>query len=90
MGKIFSKHTVISCQNYIFRYIAHYSSAETSSAVYIIGGIETPNVVAQYRDDKWHRLNDLNQARRAGHRSIVIGNEILMIGGLVDDGYPPM
>ena len=51
-----------------------------------------PNVVAQYRDDKWHRLNDLNQARRAGHRSIVIGNEILMIGGLVgtdSDGYPP-
>ena len=50
-----------------------------------------PNVVAQYRDDKWHRLNDLNQARRAGHRSIVIGNEILMIGGLVgtdSDGYP--
>ena len=64
----------------ILRRISHYSSAETSSAVYIIGGFHTANVVAQYRDDQWHRLNDLNEAR-SGLHSIVIGNELLMIGG---------
>ena len=64
----------------ILRRISHYSSAETSSAVYIIGGYYTANVVAQYRDDQWYRLNDLNEPRR-GQRSIVIGNELLMIGG---------
>ena len=69
---------------FILRRISEYSSAETSSAVYIIGGIHTANIVAQYLDDQWHRLNDLNQARK-GHRSIVIGNELLMIGGKWSD-----
>ena len=71
---------------FILRRISEYSSAETSSAVYIIGGTYTANIVAQYRDDQWHRLNDLNQARM-GHRSIVIGNELLMIGGTTGSNF---
>ena len=40
----------------------------------------TRDVVAQYKDDQWTKLDPLLQPRRA-HGSIVIGNKLFMIGG---------
>ena len=57
-----------------------YSTTQTLDAVYIIGGWSTRNIIAEFKNDQWRRLADLNQ-RRAGHRSITIGGETMIIGG---------
>ena len=66
--------------------ITHYSTVDTSDAVYFIGGHKTMNTVAEYNDDQWRRHPDLKQGRR-GHGSIGIGNRVVIIGGL-SDGVP--
>ena len=63
-----------------FRGISAYSTTQTSDAVYIIGGYYTNNIVAEFKNDQWRRLADLNQGRR-GHGSITIGGETMIIGG---------
>ena len=40
------------------------------------------NIVAQYHDDKWQRLEDLNSPRY-GHGSILVDDQALIIGGWV-------
>ena len=57
-----------------------YSTTLTLDAVYIIGGANTKNIVAEFKNDQWHRLADLNQGRR-GHGSITIEGETMIIGG---------
>jgi len=49
-------------------------------AVYIIGGYYTKDIVAEFKNDQWRRLADLNQGRY-GHGSITIGGETMIIGG---------
>ena len=51
--------------------IYDYSTAHTSDAVYVIGGGYTPDIVAEYKDDQWRLLDNLNQGRR-GHGSITV------------------
>ena len=63
--------------------IYRYSATQTSEAVYIIGGFFTLNVVAEYKNDRWSRLRDLNQGR-FGHGSISIGDYTMIIGGWVN------
>ena len=63
-----------------FRRISLYSTAQTLDAVYIIGGRYTKNIVAEFKDDQWRRLEDLNQGRE-GHGSITIGGQTMIIGG---------
>ena len=57
-----------------------YSTTQTFDAVYINGGRYTMNIVAEFKNDQWRRLADLNQGRR-GHGSITIGGETMIIGG---------
>jgi len=38
------------------------------------------DIVAQYHDDKWQRLENLNRARY-GHGSILVEDQALIIGG---------
>ena len=62
------------------RGISIYSTTQTLDAVYIIGGYRTKNIVAEFKNDQWRRLADLNQGRY-GHGSITIGGETMIIGG---------
>ena len=64
------------------KYIYAYSVAETSSAAYIIGGYNTEEVVAEFKDFQWRRLADLNKGRTE-HGSISIGHQTMIIGGYV-------
>ena len=60
--------------------ISFYSATQTSEAVYIIGGYYTKDVVAQFKNDRWSRLRNLNQGR-LGHGSISIEDYTMIIGG---------
>ena len=63
-----------------FREISYYSTTQTVDAVYIIGGWYTEDIVAEFKNDQWRRLANLNQGR-AAHGSITIGGETMIIGG---------
>ena len=60
--------------------IGIYSTAHSSDAVYIIGGIDSPSIVAEFKDDKWRRLDNLNQ-KRDGHGSITVEGQTMIVGG---------
>ena len=84
-GSWISFQFTVSCQNSliendILRRISEYSTAHSTDAAYIIGGTSTPNLVAQFKDDQWHKLDDLKQGRYR-HGSITIGGETMIIGG---------
>ena len=64
----------------LFSYIAYYSTAKTPDAAYIIGGYYTENLVAEFRNDQWAQLDDLNKGR-AGHGSITVGARTMIVGG---------
>ena len=60
-----------------------YATVTTSSGALIIGGfnIETKvSTVARFDGSIWTKLDDLHAARR-GHRAIVNGDEIYVVGG---------
>ena len=57
-----------------------YSATQTSNTVYIIGGVYTGNIVAEFKENVWRRLADLKQGRY-GHGSITIGGQTMIIGG---------
>ena len=63
-----------------FSYIAYYSTTQTAGAAYIIGGRSTLNVIAEYRNDRWSQLDDLNTGRY-NYGSINIGTQTMIIGG---------
>ena len=64
----------------MFSFIAYYSTANSPDAAYIIGGWYTENLVAEFRDDKWTQLDDLNKGR-VDHGSITIGDRTMIVGG---------
>ena len=70
----------------IFSSIYLYSTASTSDAVYIIGGLretETGNsnsLIAHFRNDKWNHDGTLIKGRY-GHESITIGEKTMIFGG---------
>ena len=78
-----------------FRGISHYSTTQTLDALYIIGGFNTrrekfgtyipyqKNIVAEFKNDQWRQLANLNQGRD-GHGSITIGGQTMIIGGYVN------
>ena len=67
----------------IFSRIYYYSTASTSTndAVYIIGGIDTQNIVAEYKNDQWRQLPQPLHQNRYGHNSIQVENQIFIVGG---------
>ena len=65
----------------MFSYIAYYSTANSPDAAYIIGGgLNNQNLVAEFREDQWRRLDNLKHGR-IGHSSITIGAQTMIVGG---------
>ena len=64
----------------LFSRISQYSTANTPDAAYIIGGYYTQNLVAEFRNDQWAKLDDLNKGRYR-HGSITIGAQTMIVGG---------
>ena len=64
----------------MFSRISYYSTANSPDAAYIIGGTYTQNLVAEFRDDKWTQLDNLNKGRSA-HASITVGTRTMIVGG---------
>ena len=71
--------------NMYFSGIGMYSTTETYEAVYIIGGFYKRHVVAEFKNDHWRRLANLNQGR-GSHGSITIGGQTMIIGGWIRYG----
>lgn len=65
---------------YTYSNIYHYSTAHTVDAVYILGGATTQNIIAEYKDDQWRHLGNLNHGRYH-HGSITIQDKIMIVGG---------
>ena len=68
-----------------FRSIRYYSTAHTSEAVYIIGGYHTQDIVAEFKDNAWRQLDNLNLGRN-GHGSITVGGQTMIVGGYTTGG----
>ena len=64
----------------MFSQISEYSTANSPDAAYIIGGWNTKNLVAEFRDDQWAQIDDLNKGR-SGHGSITVGTRTMIVGG---------
>ena len=67
--------------NLNLRGIYHYSTTYTDGAVFIIGGHDTGNIVAEFRDWTWRQVATLKQGR-SRHSSIVLGSQTIIIGGI--------
>ena len=63
----------------LFSRISEYSTAQSPAAAYIIGGY-TRNLVAEFKNDQWTQLDDLNKGRQ-GHGSITVGAQTMIVGG---------
>ena len=63
----------------IFSRISEYATANSPDAAYIIGGY-TRNLVAEFKNDQWTQLDDLNKGR-LGHGSITVGARTMIVGG---------
>jgi len=78
------KWTDDSIENYPYgNYIASYSMVSTENSVIVIGGYsdaENSNIIARFADNVWSNVGELVQAR-LGHASILINNEIYVLGG---------
>merc|ERR1712176_417329 len=60
--------------------ISGYSTANSPDTAYIIGGIYTKNLVAEFRNDQWALLDDLNTGRYL-HGFITVGTQTMIVGG---------
>ena len=65
---------------FIFSRISHYSTASTSEAAYIIGGVGARDIIAEFRNDSWRQIGTLAKGRVA-HGSITLNGETMVIGG---------
>ena len=54
-------------------------------AAYIIGGGNSYDIIAEYKDNAWRQLGTLTKGRYI-HRSISLGDETMIIGGYSNDG----
>ena len=57
-----------------------YSSVSTSEAAYIIGGSNTREIIAEFKNDNWSQFGTLSKGRWV-HGSIGMGDEFMVIGG---------
>ena len=57
-----------------------YSTAQSSDSAYIIGGTYSENVIAEFQESQWRRLNELNRPRLR-HGSITVGTKTMVVGG---------
>ena len=66
------------------RRIRNYSTSSTSDAAYIIGGIYTRDIIAEFKNDAWRQLGTLEKGRNT-HGSIILNDETMVIGGYSSD-----
>ena len=64
--------------------MTHYSTTSTSKAAYLIGGAQTKELIAEFKNDSWRQLGNLTKGRYK-HGSITLGTEAMIIGGENDD-----
>ena len=67
-----------------FSSISRYSTASTSDAAYIIGGYSTKGIVAEFKDNQWRQLDNLNRPRMF-HASLSVGDQTIIVGGYVEN-----
>ena len=65
--------------------MSYYSTASTSESAYFIGGRQTKNVIAEFKNDAWRQLGNLTRGRYK-QASITLGAETMIIGGDSSDG----
>ena len=68
----------------ILSQIYAYSTASTSEAAYIISGLYTRKIIAQFKNGAWGQFGTLAKGR-AWHGSISLGNDFIVIGGYSSD-----
>ena len=61
-----------------------YSAVSTSEAAYIIGGLTTPDIIAEFKDDSWRQVGTLAKGRGA-NGALIVGDDIMVIGGWTPD-----
>ena len=69
------------------RKIYGYSTAYSTEAAYLIGGLKDSDystTIAQFKNNQWSKIDDSKQGRRY-HGSISVGNKTMVIGGYVAD-----
>ena len=64
----------------IFSSIALYSTASTSEAAYIISGLYSGGIIAEFKNNSWRQIGTLSK-RRHSHGSITLNDETMVIGG---------
>ena len=64
----------------IFSGISAYSTVSTSEAAYIIGGHTTPDIIAEFKEESWRQVGTLAKGR-SRHETLLVGDEIMVIGG---------
>ena len=69
----------------IFSSIYAYSTTSTSEAAYVIGGGDTPGIIAEFKGYTWRQFGTLTKGR-GWHGSISKGYEIMVIGGDSSNG----
>ena len=62
-----------------------YSTASTSNAAYFIGGYDSKDVIAEFKNGAWRQLATLKRGRWQ-HGSISLDGETMVIGGQLS--YP--
>ena len=60
--------------------MSYYSTASTSEAAYFIGGAQTKEIIAEFKNDTWRQLGNLTKGRYK-QASITLGAETMIIGG---------
>ena len=68
----------------LFRSIYLYSTAQTLTAAYIIGGspIAAQNIIAEFENDQWRKLGNNLWKGRFSHGSITVGTQTMIFGGV--------
>ena len=61
-----------------------YSTASTADAVYIIGGDHTEDVIAEFKNNNWRKLGNLQRGRDT-HSSLAINDQIIIVGGYCEN-----
>ena len=78
----------LNSNNIIFR-IALYATTSTEESVYVIGGNNgepsTSSVIAEYKNDEWFNIGNLQQARYS-HGAITSGSWTMVLGGSSANG----
>ena len=62
-----------------------YSTVSISEAAYFIGGTNTQEIIAEFKNENWRQVGILSKGRNY-HGSILLDSEFMVIGGYSSDG----